>query len=176
MEGKLVRLRGYERSDLDAVMKWWNDEEVTQFLGGTEFPASTIEEQTFIEKAAAGTDPSNKSFAIETLAERKYIGTIGLARINWLSRHAELGMAIGEKDYWGRGYGSDAVRVLLRLAFDKVGLHRVQLHVFDFNQRAISCYEKCGFRREGVLRDYWYKNGKFRDTLVMSILASEYRK
>jgi RimJ/RimL family protein N-acetyltransferase len=50
------------------------------------------------------------------------------------------------------------------------------LHVFDFNQRAISCYEKCGFRREGVLRDYWYKNGKFRDTLVMSILASEYQR
>ena len=65
--------------------------------------------------------------------------------------------------------------VLLRLAFDKVGLHRVQLQVFDFNERAISCYEKCGFRREGMLRDYWFKNGKFRDTLLMSILESEYR-
>jgi len=84
-------------------------------------------------------------------------------------------MVIGEKDYWGRGYGTDAVLVLLRLAFDKVGLHRVHLHVFDFNERAISCYEKCGFRREGMLRDYWFKNGKFRDTLLMSILESEYR-
>ena len=55
-------------------------------------------------------------------------------------------MVIGEKDYCGRGYGTDAVLVLQRLAFDKVGLHRVHLHVFDFNERAISCYEKCGFR------------------------------
>jgi RimJ/RimL family protein N-acetyltransferase len=60
------------------------------------------------------------------------------------------------------------------LAFDKVGLHRVHLHVFDFNQRAISCYENCGFGREGVLREYWFKNGRFRDTLVMSILSEDY--
>jgi RimJ/RimL family protein N-acetyltransferase len=69
----------------------------------------------------------------------------------------------------------DTVLVLLRLAFDKVGLHRLHLHVFDFNERAISCYEKCGFRREGMLRDYWFKNGKLRDTLLMSISESEYR-
>jgi len=174
MDGKLVRLRGYERSDLEAVMKWLHDEEVTQFIGGAVFPASTLEEGKFIETAAAGTDVANKVFVIETLSERKYIGSIGLHNINWLCRHAELGMVIGDKDYWGRGYGTDAVRVLLRLAFDKVGLHRIHLHVFDFNQRAISCYEKCGFRREGVLREYFFKNGRYRDTLVMSILAGEY--
>jgi RimJ/RimL family protein N-acetyltransferase len=83
-------------------------------------------------------------------------------------------MVIGDKSYWGRGYGTDSVRVLLRLAFEKMGLHRVHLHVFEFNQRAISCYEKCGFRREGVLREYWFKLGRFQDTLVMAMLASEY--
>ena len=175
MEGRLIRLRGYEKSDLDALMKWWHDEEVTQFIAGGLFPASTLEEARFIETVAAGKDPANKIFAIETLAEHSYIGTISLHNINWGCRHAELGMVIGEKDYWGRGYRTDAVLVLLRLAFDKVGLHRVQLHVFDFNERAISCYEKCGFRREGTLRDYWFKNGKFRDTLLMSILEGEYR-
>jgi RimJ/RimL family protein N-acetyltransferase len=174
MEGKLVRLRGYEKSDLEEVLKWWHDEEVTQFIGGAVFPASTLEEGRFIENVAAGTDPANKVFAIETVTDRKYIGTIGLHNINWLCGHAELGMVIGDKEYWGRGYGTDAVRALLRLAFDKAGLHRVHLHVFDFNHRAISCYEKCGFRHEGVLRDYWFKNGKFRDTLVMAILKGEY--
>lgn len=102
---------------------------------------------------ASGNDAANRVFAIETLADRKYIGTISLHNVNWLCRHAELGMLIGNKECWGRGYGSDAVRILLRLAFDKVGLHRVHLHVFDFNQRAISCYEKCGFRREGLVAE-----------------------
>jgi RimJ/RimL family protein N-acetyltransferase len=121
MQGKLIRLRGYEKSDLDAVMKWWHDEEVTQFIGGAVFPASTHEVLRFIENAASGSDPSNKVFVIETLAERNYIGAIGLHGINRLRRHAEMGMVIGDKGCWGRGYGSDAVRVLLRLAFDKVG-------------------------------------------------------
>ena len=175
MEGKLVRLRGVEKSDLDPMMKWLHDEEVTRFLGGGVFPASTIEEERWIEKTATATDASNKVFAIETKADRKYIGNISLHRINWMCRHAELGMVVGDKDYWGRGYGTDAVHVLLRLAFEKMGLHRVQLHVFDFNKRAISCYEKCGFRREGVLRDYWFKLGKFQDTIAMAILADEYK-
>lgn len=174
MEGELVRLRGYEKSDLDAVMKWVHDEEVTRFISAVVFPASSIEEERFIETVASGKDPSNKEFVIETLSKRKYIGGIGLHNINWLSRNARLGIVIGDKQYWGRGFGTDAVQVLLRLAFEKMGLHRVELVVFTFNERAIACYEKCGFRREGVLRDYEFKLGAFRDALMMSILAGEY--
>lgn len=174
MEGKLVRLRGYEKSDLDAVMRWLDDEEVTRFLSAVVFPVSSIKEERFIETVASGKDPSNKEFVIETLADRKYIGGIGLHRINWLSRNAQLGIVIGDKAYWGRGFGTDAVKVLLRLAFEKMGLHRVELVVFTFNERAISCYEHCGFRREGVLRDYVFKLGIFQDALMMSILDSEY--
>lgn len=174
MEGKLVRLRGYEKSDLAAVMKWLHDDEVTNFISAVVFPASSIEEERFIEAVASGKDPSNKEFAIETLADRKYIGGIGLHNINWLSRNARLGIVIGDKEYWGRGFGTDAVKLLLGLAFEKMGLHRVELVVFTFNQRAITCYEKCGFRREGVLRDYVFKLGAFRDAVMMSILASEY--
>jgi RimJ/RimL family protein N-acetyltransferase len=174
MEGKLVRLRGYEKSDLGAVMSWWHDEEVTKFISAAVFPASSLEEEQFIENAASGKDPLNKEFVIETLSDRKYIGAIGLHNISWLSRNAKLGIVIGDKEYWGRGYGTDAVEVLLRLAFEKMGLHRVELIVFTFNERAIACYEKCGFRREGILRDYVFKLGAFQDALMMSILASEY--
>ena len=174
MEGKLVRLRGYEKSDLEAVMKWWHDEEVIRFISAAVFPASSLEEEQFIEKVASGRDPANKEFVIETVADRKYIGAIGLHNISWLCRNARLGVVIGDKDYWGRGYGTDAVKLLLRLAFEKVGLHRVDLIVFTFNERAIACYEKCGFRREGVLRDYVFKLGKFQDVLLMSILANEF--
>jgi RimJ/RimL family protein N-acetyltransferase len=174
MEGKLVRLRGYEKSDLDAVMRWWHDEEITKVISVAVFPASSLEEERFIESVASGKDASNKEFAIETLSNRKYIGAIGLHSINWLCRHAKLGIVIGDKEYWGRGFGTDAVRLLLRLAFEKMGLHRVELFVFTFNERAIACYEKCGFCREGVLRDYGFKLGAFQDVVIMSILASEY--
>ncbi len=82
---------------------------------------------------------------------------------------------IGDKDYWGKGYGTDAMRVLMRLAFDRMNLHRLWLQVHDFNQRAIASYEKCGFKRWGMLRDGKFSRGRYHDTIVMGILESEYR-
>jgi RimJ/RimL family protein N-acetyltransferase len=171
-----VRLRGYEKSDLDAVMKWWHDEEVTKFISAAVFPAYSLQKKRFIENVASGRDSLNKEFAIETLADRKYIGTIGLHNIDWLSRHAKLAIVIGDKEYWDRGYGTEAVKVLLRLAFERMGRHRVELVVVTFNQRAIACYEKCGFRREGILRDFVFKLGAFQDVVMMSILANEFQR
>jgi RimJ/RimL family protein N-acetyltransferase len=176
MDGKLVRLRAYEKSDLDAVMKWVNDEEVTDLLGGEmlAYPVSSLAEEKFIEAAAAPSD-RQKNFAIETLAERRYIGAISFNAIDWQSRHASIGIVIGDKSLWGKGYGTDAMRIIMRLAFDKMNLHRLWLHVHDYNQRAIASYEKCGFKREGVLREEHFARGKYHDTIVMGILESEYR-
>ena len=103
MEGKLVRLRAYEKSDLDAVMKWVNDEEVTDLLGGEMlvYPVSSIAEAKFIE-AAAGSSDRQKNFVIETLAERRYIGAISFNVIDWRNRSAGLGIVIGDKSLWGR--------------------------------------------------------------------------
>ena len=176
MEGKLVRLRAFEKSDLDSIMKWINDEEVTDFLAGgmLTYPVSSIAEATFIEAAAKSSD-TDKSFVIETLAERKYLGGVAFHAINWLNRSAGLGITIGDKSFWGRGYGTDAMRVMMRLGFDKMNLHRLWLHVYDYNQRAIASYEKCGFKREGVLREDRFYRGRYHDTIVMGILESEYR-
>lgn len=177
MEGKLVRLRAYEKSDLEAVMKWINDEEVTSFLGGTLFrlPVSSVAEARYIE---GNTDPAsvNKVMVIETLANPRYIGATDLHAIDWYNRHAEIGIVIGDKSCWSKGYGSDAMRLMLRLAFDRLNLNRVSLRVFDYNGRAISSYEKCGFVREGVLRQDRFWNGRYYDTIAMGILANEYRK
>ena len=110
MEGKLVRLRAYEKSDLDSIMKWINDEEVTDFLAGgmLTYPVSSIAEERFIEAAAKSSD-TDKSFVIETLTERKYLGGTAFHAINWLNRSAGLGITIGDKSFWGRGYGTDAM-------------------------------------------------------------------
>jgi len=176
MDGKLIRLRGYEKSDLDAVMKWVNDDEVTDWLGGEvlAYPVSSIAEEKFIETAAASSDKS-KHFVIETLAEPRYIGAISFNVIDWRNRSAGLGIVIGDKSVWGKGYGTDAMRVLMRLAFDKMNLHRLWLHVHDYNPRAIASYEKCGFKREGILRQEHFAQGKYHDTIVMGILEDEYR-
>ena len=176
MEGKLVRLRAYEKSDLDAVMKWVNDGEVTQFLRDELFayPVSRALEERFIEHASMPSHTAHE-FAIETLADRTYIGGVGLQDIDWILRSAEAGIVIGNKYYWGKGYGSDAMKVLMRLAFDRMNLHRLWLRVYDFNHRAIASYEKCGFQRWGVLRDGKFIRGRYHDTIVMGILESEYR-
>lgn len=173
MEGKLVRLRAYDKSDLDALMKWVNDEEVTRFLGHLlTYPASRQQEEKFLESAAGGS-PDHRTFAIETLAG-EYLGGISLHNINWIDRQAQIGIVIGDKSCWARGYGTDAMQVLLRLAFDKMNLHRVWLRVFTFNQRAIACYLKCGFKQEGLLRVDRFSGGRYHDTIVMAMLRSEY--
>jgi RimJ/RimL family protein N-acetyltransferase len=104
MDGKLVRLRGYEKSDLDAVMRWINDEEVTELLGGemVSAPVSSAAEERFIE-GAAEPSPTRKIFVIESLAGSKYLGSIDLRAINWHSRNAGVGIVIGEKALWGKG-------------------------------------------------------------------------
>jgi RimJ/RimL family protein N-acetyltransferase len=175
MEGKLVRLRAYESSDVDATLKWVNDDEVRQFLeGGTlTYPVSRAQQEQFVEGASRPAD-NRKTFAIETL-NGEYLGSINLHEIDWINRRAEIGIVIGIKQHWGKGYGTDAMRVLLRLAFDKMNLHRVYLRVYAFNKRAIASYEKCGFRREGVLREQRYHNGKYHDAILMGLLESEYR-
>lgn len=86
------------------------------------------------------------------------------------------GIVIGEKEYWNRGYGSDALRTLLRFAFEELNLHRVFLHVFDFNERAIRCYEKVGFRHEGRLRQARFTEGRYVDELVMAVLREEWEE
>ena len=111
--------------------------------------------------------------AIET-AEGVHIGNVGLHRIDWKNRNAEPGIAIGEKEYWNRGYGTDAIRTLLGLAFREMNLHRVFLRVDADNARGIRCYEKAGFRQEGTLREAVFKAGIYHDQYVMSILRSEF--
>lgn len=138
------------------------------------YPVSSIAEEKYIESTAQSSD-TDKSFAIETIAEQKYIGGVAFHAINWLNRSAGLGITIGDKSYWGRGYGTDAMRVMMRLGFDKMNLHRLWLHVYEYNRRAIASYEKCGFKREGVLRKERFYRGSYYDTVVMGMLDDEFR-
>jgi RimJ/RimL family protein N-acetyltransferase len=175
MEGKLVRIRAYEKSDLDSLMSWVNDEEVTRNLGAPMiYPLSRAAEEAYLSANAPGDGPDCR-WAVETL-DGEYLGGISLMTIDWINRSAQVGIVIGSKLHWGKGYGTDAMRVVLRFAFDQMNLHRVWLNVYDFNTRGIKSYEKCGFRREGVQREYRFLDGRYHDSVLMGILEGEYRE
>ncbi|MBN1579125.1 MAG: GNAT family N-acetyltransferase [Anaerolineae bacterium] len=171
--GKKTRLRRIEREDIPTFVRWFGDPDVRDFLLINR-PISRAEEEQWFENQLK--NESTELFAIETTdgQENVHIGNIGLHDINWLHRHAELGVVIGEKEHWSKGYGSDAIRTLLRFAFHEMNLHRVYLRVFQDNARGIRAYEKCGFKHEGRMREAVFRKGRYYDELRMSILAHEF--
>ena len=114
-------------------------------------------------------------FAIHTLADDRLIGLIGLYTIYWVHGEAFLGVHIGERDYWGKGYGTDAVRILLRYGFDELNLQRVSLSLLEGNARAMRSYEKCGFRYEDRERQAWAYDGRRWDEIYMGLLREEWQ-
>jgi RimJ/RimL family protein N-acetyltransferase len=174
IEGKMVRIRALEMTDIDEIMKWINDPEVIDNLL-MRYPVSKYLEEKWLEKTYDTSDMRNKTFALET-KDGVYIGGIGLHKINWENRNAEVGIVIGKKEYWGKGYGTDAMLALLEFAFNHMNLHRVYLQVYDFNLRGIRSYEKCGFKKEGALRDDRFSRGEYHDTVIMGILKEEFEK
>lgn len=174
IEGKLVNLRPPETSDLERNQRWVNDREVTHFLAFRYQMSLAAEEAWLRDVATKPTSYEHVFFAVET-KDGVHIGNTNLFEIRPEDRKATLGIMIGEKAYWSKGYGSDAVRTLVAFAFEEMNLNRVELAVFDFNERAIAAYRKCGFVEEGRRRQALYKGGQYHDVLVMGVLREEFR-
>lgn len=171
--GDKVNLRPIEREDLPRYVQWFGDPEVRRHLL-LYIPFSLAQEERWYENLLDRLEKGNDVLlAIET-AEGVHIGNLGLHSIDWKNRNAELGITIGDKEYWGQGYGTAAIRTLLKLAFEEMNLHRVFLRVDEDNERGIRCYEKCGFQRDGILREAVFREGRYHDQLMMSVLVSEY--
>ena len=173
IEGEDVRLRPVEREDLPRFAEWFNDPEVRRYLD-MYLPFSLAQEERWFEHLQERlASKETVMLTIET-SDGVTIGNITLFDINWKDRHAELGVTIGEKAYWGQGYGSDAIRTMLGVGFDSMNLHRIFLRVHADNARAIGSYQKVGFRKEGTLRESVFREGVYHDMHIMSVLASEF--
>jgi RimJ/RimL family protein N-acetyltransferase len=172
-EGALVNLRPLEMSDLDRVHTWINDREVTRFLNAR-YPMPLLAEEQWLRAASSTVmDFQHVDFAVET-KDGVHIGTVGFHVASAENRTARLGISIGEKAYWSRGYGTDTVVTICRFGFEQMNLNRIDLSVDAENVRAIRCYAKSGFTLEGRLRERLYRRGRYGDQFIMSILRDEF--
>ena len=169
-----VHIRELTLNDTEDRYRWCLDKEVTKHLNMPEKypPFSREETRAWIDMCINRTNGYEQK-AIMT-EEGKHIGWIDLKNIDKLNKHAELGVAIGDKRYWGKGYGLSAMHEMLQWGFEKLELNKIWLRVEIDNERAIKSYRKMGYVEEGILRQDRLRNGEFVDRLRMSMLKDEF--
>jgi RimJ/RimL family protein N-acetyltransferase len=174
--GKFVRLSAFDPEEMSKAFARWNlNSEYFRLLNSSARPMQSAKSNAkWMEKEIEEMSPASYYFSIRTLAEDKLIGELGLDVVNWAGRDAFVGLGIGEAEYWGKGYGTDVMNVLLRFAFTELNLRRVSLSVFEYNPRAIRSYEKAGFRHEGHVRNALNREGRRWDAVYMGILRAEW--
>ena len=171
--GKRVYLRALEKEDLIYIRKWSNDHEIRK-LTGEVVSMSQADADKFLERVYS--DNTREWFVIVVKENDRVIGETGLLRMFPAWRTTDISIIIGEKEAWGKGYGTEAILLLLDYAFRCLNFHRVAIGVVGFNKRAISFWKKIGFKKEGVQRDGYYYNHKYFDFVMMSILEDEFRE
>lgn len=174
LEGERIILREYRKEDYAHMRKWVNDYEITQYLSNIFlYPHSEVATENFLNRMIEG---RAKGFVIADKPKEEYIGQVDLIDIDWPNRVASIGIVIGIREKLGKGYGTEAIKLLQFFVFNKMNLNKLELEVRAHNERAISCYKKCGFQIEGRIRENFYDRGKYTDTLKMGILKREWEE
>ena len=171
--GERVYLRPFSKTDLSYVQKWYKDPEIRKMTGEVA-SISRAEAEKFYRRLR--TDKDRIWYAIVLKEGNRVIGESGLLRMFKPWRCTDMTIIIGEKDAWGKGYGTEAGRLILDHAFKRLGFHRVSNGVVALNERALRFWEGLGFRKEGVQRDGYHCNGEYSDFVMMCILEDEYKK
>jgi RimJ/RimL family protein N-acetyltransferase len=164
--GEHIILRAFERDDGERCYRWMNDPSIVRTLK-TRYPIAFQNEIEWLERAMHPSS-SERHFAIERKDDRAHIGNASIHDIDWVSRTAAFGLFIGEPSAWNRGFGSDAIRTLVRFAFDEMNLQKLRINVFEYNDRAKHVLETHNFVQEGRLRREFYREGSYHDILLFS--------
>jgi RimJ/RimL family protein N-acetyltransferase len=173
LRGEHVFLRPAERDDVPRFVRWLNDAETSSYLS-MRAPMSVAMEEKWFETMVERQGKDQYHFVMCMLADDRPIGTISLFAIDYVNGNAGIGISIGEKSLWGKGYGTDAMNALLDFGFGMLRLERLWLDVYDFNKRARRSYEKCGFVSEGIKRHDVFKQGRYVDVELMAMLSEEW--
>jgi len=170
-----IKLREIEKKDIKKINSWRNDKEVVDLLGNNYlFISSEIDEKWF-EDYSLNRDKAIR-LAILDKKTGKYIGNVNLTSIHPINRSAEFSIFIGDKSYWSKGCGSEATVAMVEHGFNDLNLNRIYLTVLENNKRAIKTYNRIGFKKEGILKEAVYKNSRFHNVILMSVLKKDFNK
>jgi RimJ/RimL family protein N-acetyltransferase len=171
--GKTVRLTGFAKSDAGLLARWHED---AGFLRLIDAPHARPRSEEEIQKWFDEWQKSERTiaFAVRLLEDDTLLALASLEGILWSHGVAWLAIGIGDREQWGKGYGREAMTLILQYGFNELNLHRIQLTVFEYNERAIALYEKLGFRREGVYREFMKRDGKRYDMYLYGLLRPEW--
>lgn len=174
MEAEGIYLRPPDEKDLEGHWySWLNDMAVTKYQNKGIFPNTREKQREYYNSVM-----NSKNDVIFAIVEKKgdrHIGSVGLHKIDWVHRSAELGILIGEKEFWGKGYGKEAWRLITGYGFNVLNLHRIYALVMEGNASSAKCAEWNGFRKEGEMRDVFYKNGKYHKVLYFNALREDFK-
>lgn len=168
--GKKLYLSPINIEDINKFLEWMNDFETTDYTGRSSKIISREGKVAYLEEHAN----DEATLAIIDMKEDELIGTVGLHDIDHINRRATLGIMIGDKNYRGNGYGTEAIQLILDYGFNYLNLNNIKLDLMEFNERALACYKKCGFKEYGRRRKCNFINGKYYDTIEMDILREEF--
>lgn len=175
IKGKLVTLRPPELTDMELLNRWSNDPDIWRNLGGWHFPYSTRSTRQWIE-SRKDDDPADHVFCIDT-DELGLIGTVSLVNIDWKDGNAFYGTQLGDKDVRGKGLAVDACFAIMRYAFDELRLNRLDGSVIALNERALTFItEKCGWKVEGIQREWYFREGRHHDRIIVGITKKDYQQ
>ena len=168
-----IGLRSFEPVDLNEYKNFLDNVDVTKFLEMGDQPTSDrILQDTLLESKSR----DNIVMSIIDIKKEKLIGTAGLYLINWSARRAQFRILIGNTDYYGKGIGTDVTRTIVDYGFNRLNLEMIYLGVNISNEAAIKVYKNAGFSEGGLMRKFIFNNGKYYDSIHMSIIREEFRK
>lgn len=164
-------------TDAALMNQWRRDTEYARLLDSDPVRLFNVSQnKEWIEKHQKSDSFEGIEFMIHSLIDDKPIGFVGLDGISWHNGVSWIGIGIGERDYWSKGYGTEAMHLIARYAFEELGLHRLSLNVFSYNTRAIRAYEKVGYIVEGTVREAVHRDGKRWDVIFMGLLREDWIK
>lgn len=175
LKGSKVTLRPVNKSDVEYMTRWMSDTEVTRHITPY-LPITEMAEEKYVENLSMNSTGSIAYFMIDANERDHYIpiGAIELGDINTNDHNASFGISIGDKNYWSKGYGTEATELIIRYGFEQLNLHRISSVVFSFNERSLRLHRKVGFIEEGRRREAWYRDGKYHDEVLFGLLRKDW--